>query len=241
MCFAIAIVFHVVVLATWSLEKPFGAKADGVGGLEVGIGLAGVPPQEPPPVAEKLDSRPTPLLPAELPPLLPKQTPEKITLTDAKLKISLPHTEIERVEIDTEFDSFKVLHDESLNISRENQDNQISLNVGFGSGTTASFGGDQGARASYVAIVSSLLNKHRIYPSKARSKGIEGKLTLVLELRRSGDVMLAEIRSSSGVDLLDEAALEMVRKARPFPPFPPNLDQNVLRFNLPISFSIDMQ
>ncbi len=49
---------------------------------------------------------------------------------------------------------------------------------------------------------------------------IEGVVVLRLTIERSGTLADAAIAESSGSPVLDEAALEMVRRAVPLPPLP---------------------
>jgi len=57
------------------------------------------------------------------------------------------------------------------------------------------------------------------YPNEARIKKISGKLTLHVLLDDQGQVIKIEIAVSSGNKVLDDAAINIVRIASPFPPF----------------------
>ncbi|MGJ8686375.1 MAG: energy transducer TonB, partial [Spongiibacteraceae bacterium] len=58
------------------------------------------------------------------------------------------------------------------------------------------------------------------YPKKARSNNIEGELRLLLMLMPSGAVDEVRILKSSGHNILDRAALQIVRKAAPYEAIP---------------------
>jgi len=67
-------------------------------------------------------------------------------------------------------------------------------------------------------------NEH--FPRDAVNKGIVGSLTMVVTLLPNGQIDSAEVISSSGHSLLDDAALQIVRLASPFEPFPKELKAN---------------
>jgi protein TonB len=59
------------------------------------------------------------------------------------------------------------------------------------------------------------------YPDEARRRRIGGTVVINVGIRRDGSVEGAQIVRSSGVRLLDEAALRIARLAEPYPPLPP--------------------
>lgn len=61
------------------------------------------------------------------------------------------------------------------------------------------------------------------YPNEARIKKISGKLTLHVLLDDLGNVLKIMVAVSSGSKILDDAAINIVRIASPFPPFPPEM------------------
>ena len=82
------------------------------------------------------------------------------------------------------------------------------------------------------------LQRYRIYPSEARSRGITGTAMVRFALASSGGVISASLGRSSGAGILDEAALSMVRRASPFPPIPPGLGRSQMDFAAPIRFDL---
>ena len=50
--------------------------------------------------------------------------------------------------------------------------------------------------------------------------------------------MSAALGHGSGAAILDEAALSMVRRASPFPPFPPGFGRSRMDFAAPIRFDL---
>lgn len=60
------------------------------------------------------------------------------------------------------------------------------------------------------------------YPDAARGR-IYGSLVLTVSIRADGTVDRVEVDRSSGFPVLDQAAIEIVRMAAPFSPFPPDI------------------
>ncbi len=58
------------------------------------------------------------------------------------------------------------------------------------------------------------------YPEKAREKSIYGSLRLLVALYADGSVKEIRVLQSSGYKLLDDSAINIVRLASPFSPFP---------------------
>ena len=77
--------------------------------------------------------------------------------------------------------------------------------------------------ASYMLGV-----KHKIeglwgYPPEARWRGIGGELFLVFSIAADGHLAGLELIRGSGVQILDDEALGAIRRAAPYPPFPPRM------------------
>lgn len=70
------------------------------------------------------------------------------------------------------------------------------------------------------------------FPKLASLDGITGSPTLEVSIDASGQLQGVVIRKSSGSKVLDKAALDILRRASPFDPFPPEVkaDYDSLRF-----------
>ncbi|MBB5319581.1 energy transducer TonB [Marinobacter oulmenensis] len=68
---------------------------------------------------------------------------------------------------------------------------------------------------------------NRNYPQAARQGGIHGNLRLLVSLRKDGTIKELAILQSSGSTVLDDAAIQIVRMAAPFAPFPDNMRENI--------------
>ncbi|AOE50875.1 energy transducer TonB [Kangiella sediminilitoris] len=63
------------------------------------------------------------------------------------------------------------------------------------------------------------------YPEQASRLGIYGNLKLKVAIDKDGQLVGVEILESSGQDMLDQAALQIVRLAAPFDPLPESIRQ----------------
>lgn len=71
----------------------------------------------------------------------------------------------------------------------------------------------------------------KYYPPEARRQKLEGKSALSFEIAEDGSVKTVAITSSSGNELLDNAAIETIRRAAPFPYYEGSINL-ALKFNL---------
>jgi protein TonB len=106
-----------------------------------------------------------------------------------------------------------------------------------GAGGRAESGGTANV-SSYQSQVLAHLQHYRIYPAEAKNRGITGTATVRFALASNGSVISAALGRGSGTASLDEAALSMVRRASPFPPFPPGLGRSQMDFTAPIRFDL---
>lgn len=64
------------------------------------------------------------------------------------------------------------------------------------------------------------------YPDEARRRKLAGTLVISVAIRRDGSVERADVIQSSGIRLLDAAALRIAKLAEPYPPLP-RTDENI--------------
>ncbi|WPO99847.1 energy transducer TonB [Pseudomonas sp. HR96] len=96
------------------------------------------------------------------------------------------------------------------------------------------------AKPSWLSEIQVKLAKYKRYPDEARRRGQVGTATLKFEVDAEGNVLSAEIVSSSGSAALDRATLEMVRKASPLPKPPAEMLVNGRReITAPYIYSLD--
>ena len=64
------------------------------------------------------------------------------------------------------------------------------------------------------------------YPDEARRRGLGGRLVMTVAVRRDGSIEEILLNRSSGLGVLDQAAMRIVRLSEPFPPLP-RTDENI--------------
>lgn len=93
--------------------------------------------------------------------------------------------------------------------------------------------------ARYVQDLSAKIQAAIKYPAQARRRGWTGNVALKLRMLPTGTVEKAEIAEPSPYDLLNEAALQAVANAQPFPEFPEGLARQSITLNVPIQFRLE--
>jgi protein TonB len=107
-----------------------------------------------------------------------------------------------------------------------------------GDSRQASRGGSRNGEVGNAAVSN--------YPGKVRSKLARvarsvrakgrGQVLVAFSVGSNGGVRSARVARSSGVDSVDQAALQAVRKASPFPPIPANAGRATWEFSVPLAF-----
>lgn len=77
------------------------------------------------------------------------------------------------------------------------------------------------------------------YPSEARKKEIEGRLTLMFSILTSGSLDQLQLMQSSGFQVLDDAAIDAVRSAAPYYPIPSKMGIDTLNIIATFDYRID--
>ncbi|BCM24518.1 energy transducer TonB [Methyloradius palustris] len=95
------------------------------------------------------------------------------------------------------------------------------------------------ARNEYGALLTRAIEKYKQYPAIAQRRGWEGEVILELQLDGNGNMLSCRIYQSSNRESLDNQALEMVRKASPFPLPPTSLRSKTFNILVPVSFKLE--
>lgn len=95
------------------------------------------------------------------------------------------------------------------------------------------------AKTQYGSTLGRAIAKHKSYPKIAQMRGWQGECLLDLKIDSSGNLLSANIKESSGHESLDNQALEMVRKASPFPAPPETLRGRSFNITVPVSFKLE--
>ncbi len=97
---------------------------------------------------------------------------------------------------------------------------------------------DDNALGEYGGLLGRAIAKHKSYPKIAQMRGHQGDVLLDLRLDGEGNVLSAKVKEGSGYESLDKQALEMVRKASPFPAPPESLRNRTFNITVPVSFKL---
>lgn len=95
------------------------------------------------------------------------------------------------------------------------------------------------ARNRYGNILQREIAKHKQYPRVAQMRGWQGETLVEITIDGGGSVLSSKIHASSGHDVLDNQALEMVKKASPFPAPPSVLQGRTFTILVPVSFRLE--
>jgi len=94
-------------------------------------------------------------------------------------------------------------------------------------------------RLRYLTEMFRTLQEGKTYPPLARRRQIEGKVKLKLVIQGDGQVRNVCVLDSSGHDILDDAAQEMVNRSGLFGPLPEELGIESLRIVVPVSYALE--
>jgi protein TonB len=79
------------------------------------------------------------------------------------------------------------------------------------------------------------VHRHLFYPRGVAKRSVEVSVAFTLD--RLGHVVSSSISRSSGNSAFDEAALDMLKRADPLPPPPPEVADRGLSFSIPVQFN----
>lgn len=94
------------------------------------------------------------------------------------------------------------------------------------------------ARVRYEELLFAWMNRHKEYPMLAQRRGLEGRGSLRVRIGRDGRVLERALVTSTGQPVLDQAALDMVRRASPFPAVPEGYAGPSFEFVAPIEYRL---
>jgi protein TonB len=93
-----------------------------------------------------------------------------------------------------------------------------------------------GVASAFQSELLAHIEQYRLYPTAAVPGRLEGVVQVLFAMDRDGEVTGVWVKTGSGYDVLDEAAMKTVWRAEPLPPIPPGLP-SPLTVMLPVSFS----
>lgn len=90
----------------------------------------------------------------------------------------------------------------------------------------------------YTDMIRQRIQEVLIYPASARKDGIEGQAYIKFTIDKYGNVLSVMLVCSSGSGLLDEAALNAIYHASPFPHIPDALCKERMTFMQGLTFTL---
>ncbi len=90
---------------------------------------------------------------------------------------------------------------------------------------------------AYRQAITTRLSAQRYYPQEALIRRYEGAGEILFRIDRTGRLLDVAVRTSTGWQVLDRAAVDQVRRAAPFPPIPAELPDE-LAITLPLEFLV---
>ena len=93
-------------------------------------------------------------------------------------------------------------------------------------------------RKGFVSQVRSNITKAKYYPRIARKRGFEGKPIVAFSLGGKGELINLLLDLPSDHKVLNDAALETIRRGAPYPPIPDQLKEKLINFKLPILYTL---
>ena len=94
-------------------------------------------------------------------------------------------------------------------------------------------------QAQYGALLAQEITKFKQYPALAKLARQQGVVILQLQMNSLGALISAKVYQSSTYELLDNQALDMVKKAAPFSQPPIDLREHDLNVLVPVSFRLN--
>ncbi len=91
----------------------------------------------------------------------------------------------------------------------------------------------------YARAVQRKIARRIIYPSQARELGLSGTVKLSLHLKRDGSLSTVRVQESSGHELFDQDALNLVKELSPYDGFPKKSGFSELTLSIPIVYRLD--
>ena len=97
---------------------------------------------------------------------------------------------------------------------------------------------EAGTLDKYRLALIGVARRYKRYPSQAMEKGWQGRVEVRLIIGANGFTQSLSIRKSSGYEILDKQALDIVIKAKPLTPIPASLRGRQFTIDIPIIFDL---
>ena len=91
---------------------------------------------------------------------------------------------------------------------------------------------------SYKQKIAARLHKNKRYPLRVRTNNWSGTSKVAFTISAGGQVLNKKLIRSSGYQILDREALNLIDRCEPFPPIPPELELDQMLIVVPITFDL---
>ena len=102
----------------------------------------------------------------------------------------------------------------------------------------ASDADEAGSRDQYRLALIGAAKRYKRYPAQAMQNGWTGRVEIRLVIGANGMIQSAAIKTSAGFSLLDDTALDMIKKAKPLTQIPPALRGKEFFVDVPVIFDL---
>lgn len=94
------------------------------------------------------------------------------------------------------------------------------------------------AEIDYGKLLANLFEKNKRYPRDAQVRGWEGAVKIEISIDGAGNLVEYKVVKSSSYNLLDQEALDIIKRSLPLPKPPKILNGTELFLNIPINFKL---
>ena len=140
----------------------------------------------------------------------------------AEEKTSLPYFDDEKPQINERLEVNDQRKSSHLEESKGKDDTQNNIRM----------------ELDYKNVIRAILKSNQRYPRRAIDRGIQGTVFLAFTVNKNGELEAHKIVETSGHRILDNAAVAMLLKSVPFPPFKDKIKGDRLHMSLPVNFNI---
>ena len=91
---------------------------------------------------------------------------------------------------------------------------------------------------TYFKLIQGRIGSKWKYPPEAVEALLEGKLLVIFNLNREGELTQIKVKNGSGHEILDSEAIRAITAAAPFPPVPEHIKNSPLKIEAKILYQL---